>query len=390
MAVFFVSCQIGLEKDLQQEIEIFWHNLIDLDGLPTRSRPEFVEDEILGGVEINCETYLGYQINLFSKLANRVLLRIHHFPVRFFDQFEKELKKMDFSKYFGNDKFNISIDASKSRLFHENNLMEAANKVLKNSLIKKQENHCTVYIRIHKDKAVISLDTSGEHLHKRGYRQFQGAAPIRETLAAKTYNFLLQAGLNNEIDFSENSSKTIVLDPFCGSGTMLFEAASFHLPNLEQFYDFEKFQNREALFKSSVWKKNYKIESKNMNQFLGFELDIETFEKTQKNFEIFKTYYPSFDSKNMKFENKNSVDIQKQDLPINSESIFILTNPPYGERLSSNQALDVLYKIESSLDLKGIVMIHPESWNIKFKKLNFKRAINFNNQGLKLKLSLFS
>ena len=150
MSHFFVSCQLGAEQELLQEMNFFWHNLIDLDGLPTRSRPEVLfEDK--GGLEINCDLHLGLQINLFSKLANRVLLRVHRFEARYFDQFEKEIKKMNWNQFVDLKKpVRFEIDSAKSRLFHEGNLLEVLEKLLK---IKSstEETAQKVFFRIFKD-----------------------------------------------------------------------------------------------------------------------------------------------------------------------------------------------------------------------------------------------
>lgn len=386
MARFFVSCQPQLEQDLINEIESFWHLLIDLDGLPTRSRPEVIYEDI-GGIEIECESHLGFQINLFSKLANRVLWRIHHFEARYFDQFEKELKKFDLKKYIGEQKFNLHIESSKSRLFHESNLTESAHKILKNAVEKADDSLLSLYVRIFKDNVILSLDTSGKHLHKRGYRKEQGEAPIRETLAAKMYNFLLKASEEGLVAYSAKSDKTTILDPFCGSGTLLFEAASFFQPNLVTKYDFERFVQLPGLLKSDSWKKNFKIANAAKNNFYGIELDAKTFVKLQNNLSSFKEYFPGIDNE-MTFEQGDS---KAMDLSaLESQGVIAIANPPYGERLKNTDAEKVLMSLERLANLKAIIVVHPAAWNLQFSRLKVKKSDHFNNQGLELKLTLFA
>lgn len=386
MARFFISCQPHLEKDLLHELESFWHQLIDLDGLPTRSRPEVVYEDI-GGIEIECETHLGFQINLFSKLANRVLWRVHHFEARYFDQFEKELKKVDLKKHFAEQKFNLNIESAKSRLFHESNLEESAHKILKNAVKKQDDTLLSLYVRIFKDHVTLSLDTSGKHLHKRGYRQAQGEAPMRETLAAKMYNFLLKNALDGEIKYSPQDTKTTLLDPFCGSGTLLFEAASFFQPNLVSKYDFERFNSLPGLLKSETWKKNFKITNPSKTNFMGVELDAKTYTKLEANFESFKVHFPAVEN-NFKFIQGDS---KTADLSLlNDQSVVVIANPPYGERLKNTDAEDVLTALERIPNLKGIVVVHPPSWKLNFSQLKIKQSEGFNNQGLDLKLTLFA
>ena len=386
MARFFISCQPQLEKDLLNEIEGFWHLLIDLDGLPTRSRPEVVYEDI-GGIEIECESHLGFQINLFSKLANRVLWRVHQFEARYFDQFEKELKKFDLKKYIGEQKFNLHIESSKSRLFHESNLEESAHKILKNSVAKTDDSLLSLYVRIFKDNVVLSLDTSGKHLHKRGYRKEQGEAPMRETLAAKMYNFLLKCSDEGLVKFSPLDEKTTVLDPFCGAGTLLFEAASFFQPNLVTKFDFERFTQLPGLLKSDSWKKNFKVANPTKNKFYGIEMDAKTFAKLQNNQTSFNEYFPQATNEITLVQ----ADSKTADLSVlASQNVIAIANPPYGERLKNTDAEDVLMSLERIPNLKGLIVVHPASWKLSFSQLKSKQSENFNNQGLDLKLTLFA
>lgn len=386
MPRFFISCQPQLEQDLINELESFWHLLIDLDGLPTRSRPEVVYEDV-GGVEIECESHLGFQINLFSKLANRVLWRVHHFEARYFDQFEKELKKFDLKKFFGEQKFNLHIESSKSRLFHESNLEESAQKILKNSTVKTDDSLLSLYVRIFKDNVILSLDTSGKHLHKRGYRKEQGEAPIRETLAAKMYNFLLKNAEAGLVEYSPQSQTTTILDPFCGAGTLLFEAASFFQPNLVTKFDFERFTQLPGLLKSDSWKKNFKIPNPFRNNLFGVELDAKTFVKLQNNLLTFKEYFPGIENDFVFMQG----DSKSLDLPaLVSQNVIAIANPPYGERLKNTDAEDILMSLERLPNLKGVVVVHPASWKLQFTRLKIKQSENFNNQGLDLKLTLFA
>jgi len=386
MPRFFISCQPQLEQDLLNEIESFWHLLIDLDGLPTRSRPEVVYEDV-GGIEIECESHLGFQFNLFSKLANRVLWRIHHFEARYFDQFEKELKKFDLKKFIGEQKFNLHIESSKSRLFHESNLEESAHKILKNAVEKADDSLLSLYVRIFKDNVILSLDTSGKHLHKRGYRKEQGEAPIRETLAAKMYNFLLKNAANGEVKYSPQDANTTILDPFCGAGTLLFEAASFFQPNLVTKFDFERFTQLPGLLKSDSWKKNFKIANPAKNQFFGIELDAKTFEKLQNNQKLFKEYFPQVENE-FTFLQGDSKTCDLSSLA--NKDVYVIANPPYGERLKNNDAELVLMSLERIPNLKGLVVVHPAQWKLNFSQLKIKQSENFNNQGLDLKLTLFA
>ncbi len=393
---FFVSCQIDQEDELIFEIESFWHRLIDLDGLPTRSRPpEMKKDQ--GGVEFKCPAYLGYQINLFSKLANKVLMRIYQFQARYFDQFEKELKKINLKTYFEENPFSIRLESSKSRLFHEGNLTEVVKKYfpkcqIDSSLESSSEStHLinTVYFRIFKDEVVISVDTTGRHLHKRGYRLQQGVAPIRESLAAQMVQFLLKESRYSKFVFNDMNKNQILLDPMCGAGTLLFEASIFHLPLLKSPFSFELFSQRHPFFGTDVWKKNYPAFLPTMTRYLGIEKDLNTYEKALQNLKKLNQLY-SVEESQFEFISEDC----SQYIPNPSESelnqeTFLIINPPYGTRLDSEDSVQKILSLEDKWPIVGAVIVHPVQWKWNWKKLKLIRQKPFENQGLRLTLSYF-
>lgn len=379
MNKFFVSCPMNFENELAKEIESFWFSLIDLDGLPTREPlPEFEIDD--GGVEFKTPLHLGLQINFFSKLALRVLMRIESFEARYFDKFEKGLVKLALEKYLPPQKINIQIESMKSRLFHEGNLLESATKVLaKRNYIYDKDADITVLFRVVKDRVVVSLDTSGEHLHFRGYRKFQGEAPIRENLAS----LILQlSGLNTVQD-------QMIFDPYCGAGTFFFESQLSHFPNFNRDYSFQKFKNTPAIFKSESWKKNYRwIKSDQVNTYLGIEQNPETYKKMILNVEVFKNVFCPIEVQVVN-DNSEKYDLKKIDDFASGRKISLMTNPPYGERSAAGDVVKSIERYEGLKNLSKVVVIHPESWKFHFKQLKLVKAIPFSNQGLKTQVSVF-
>ncbi|MGZ3725897.1 MAG: THUMP domain-containing class I SAM-dependent RNA methyltransferase [Pseudobdellovibrio sp.] len=378
MARFFVSCPLGFETSLATEIKNFWFEMIDLDGLPTRA--EFPELEILqGGVEFETDDHLGFQINFFSKLANRVLLRIAKFESRYYDQFEKELSKIDLEKYLDFDYLNhqlqVKIESHKSRLNNEKNLNEAFSHVLDKKKIKISDKaRQTLFIRIEKDRVTVSLDTSGEHLHRRGYASHRGEAPLRETLAAYLVTHL------------NLSSRLRLIDPFAGSGTLLFEAISQNLPNLQRDYSWLHFKNAPKLFKSDSWRKNYRwFASQNAMECVGYDIDEKSVQNAKHNQSDFQKIF-SLENINLNFKVQNSAELKLEN-PENKNT-WLIANPPYGIRLADEQAKETLEMLENGVN--GIVVIHPEKWKFNFKKLKLSHQQDFSNQGLNLKLSVFT
>lgn len=396
MGRFFVSVQPEHERALYNEIKNFWFEMIDLDGLPTRE-PVPEAFFTVGGVQLETPDHLGYQINFFSKLAGRVLLRLNSFEARYYDQFEKNLEKIDFGKILDLEylkkSLNVKVEAHKSRLNNEKNILEATQNVFNKKGLKiSSEAAQTLLIRIEKDKVALSLDTTGEHLHRRGYSTFRGEAPLRETLAGYMIYKL------NE--FLGQGRELLVIDPFAGSGTLLFEAMSFNRPNLERDYSWLHFKTVPKLFKSPTWKKNFRGYSDSTPvAALAFDKDEKSVKNILKNAEDFKKLF-QFTNIGLKATQADSAQLNLGELrhefnhkssdKFSSENrqLWIVANPPYGMRLADDGAKAILEKLSEEAD--GLLVIHPESWNFRMKNLTLKVSEPFNNQGLKLKLSLFA
>lgn len=379
-SIFFVSCPLGFEKNLTQEISRFWFQLIDKDGLPTRADlPDF---EILkGGVEFETEIHLGLQINFFTKIGLRVLLRIARFKVRYYDQVEKEFKKMSWNQYFNfseNPHLTIQFDATKSRLNNEKNLIEAFSHVLPPGVRIAETSVNQLMVRIENDFAEVSVNTSGEHLHFRGYRKEQGEAPIRENLAA-----LLLDSMGIPL-----YQKVTVVDPFVGAGTLLFEAALVDYPHLEREYDFLKSKYVPPLFKSDSWKKNYRHLNRRPVKLIGIEKDPQTFKKWQSNLETFsKLFFPI----EMHCFSGDSLQVDLSTVLGDSEQVWVVANPPYGERLKAqqDQVLAVFQRLVRDYQPHGMIILHPIDWTVSFASEYDCQKIPFSNQGLRLTLSVF-
>lgn len=384
MALFFVSCPLGFEDDLVRELKTFWFEMLDLDGQPTRYNFPEVE-KVNGGLEIDAPEHLGYQINFFTKIASRVLIRIAKFESRYFDQFEREFKKIDLGKWLDlqNElKLQVKVESHRSRLNHEKNLIEAVQNVLKTQKIKvsSEAGEFILFVRLEKDRVTVSLDTSGEHLHRRGYAKFRGEAPLRENLAGYLISKLSE--------YADLHTSLNIIDPFVGSGTLLFEAASYFWPLFDRSYAWLKFKNRPKLFQSETWAKNYKwIQRQQSLRLIGLDQDPQAIQSLLKNSEIFKKIF-SLENWSIQATLADSLSADLEPLNLTPET-WIITNPPYGHRLSEGAALKILQRFEARYPLRGMIVIHPESWTFNFQKLQCVWKNDFNNQGLKLKLSVF-
>ena len=389
MSQFFISCSLGTEADLVSELKSFWFEMMDLDGQPTRCVLQ--EHQILtGGVELEIPEHLGFQINLFSKLAHRVLLRVHKFEARYFDQLEKEFKKFELEKWLEPQKLILKIETHKSRINNQKSIEESLTPLLKakkflvttggaeGDAAKEVQ---ALYIRIDKDRVTLSLDTSGPHLHKRGYGVYRGEAPIREVFAA----FIFKQLRKNSLSMQDLS----VIDPFAGSGTILFEAQSEMFPLFKRNYAWMHFKNRPKLFKSETWMQNYRW-LRPENHVAAYAIDIEpkSITNMEENQKIFNDLFPQVKSQiNMICDDSLSVDLGPYKALQNA---WVITNPPYGHRLHEGSAVQILERFESEIPLQGMVLVHPDAWYFNFTRLKLVSKLDFKNQGLNLKLSVYS
>lgn len=329
MKKFFIVCPLGFELTVVEEIQEFWPLLVAKDGRPVEQAVPAIKVE-KGGVEINCEEILGFQLNFFLKTASRVLLRLAEFKVRDFPKLHEKIKNIPWQEYFSSANLNYEISASKSRLNHEGRIEETFVKTLKPILkAESAEAEGSIYVRIFDDLCTISLDTSGEHLHKRGWAQLKGEAPLRESIAAFILRQLVQ---KNSI---EQLKKITICDPMMGSGSFLLEARALKHPNVGREFAFRKFKSCPKLLLSPSFALNYKLTpSLLFKGFLGSDLDAKIVDVAQKNWQSLETEIEKIERKSYM---KASVELAQKDLFSDFNKVaaktWIVINPPYGERL---------------------------------------------------------
>ena len=175
-----------------------------------------------GGVEF--EGFLShlYKINLWSRTASRVLVRLGEFQAVAFDELQRKAADLPWENFLSpSQPMSVRATCHKSKLYHSNAVAERVNNAIQNCLgqtsnlypKRPTSNLQTTIVRLDHDRCTISLNSSGAHLHQRGYRLQTAKAPLRETLAAA---LLLHANYD---------PAQPLLDPFCGSGTFAIEAA---------------------------------------------------------------------------------------------------------------------------------------------------------------------
>jgi len=274
--------------------------------------------------------------NLHLRTAERILVKVGEFTATSFEEFFQGMKDIPWEEYIPEDgKFWIKKASTvKSRLFSKTDLQSVGKK----AMVERMRSHYhraqfpetgseyPVRIFILKDKVTVGIDTSGEPLHKRGYREHSGDAPISETLAAAL------------IMLTPWHPDRILADPFCGSGTFLIEAALMakHIaPGLNRSFTAEQWTN---LIPKEDWT-DYRKEAKEEilpeveTHLSGYDIDPAMTALAREN------------AKRAGVE--GLIHFQTRDVAEFSHSKkygFIITNPPYGERLLKDGDLEEIYR----------------------------------------------
>ena len=323
---FYISCALGFEKTVAAEIRKAWPLLIEINGQANQSPPpEMILEK--GGVFVKAPLALGLQLNFFLKTAHRVLWRMAEFKVRDFPKLYEKVQKIPWGNILNGPILEWQVSAAKSRLNNEKRIEETCQEAFAKVVSKIQgaaKGAQTVYVRIHEDLCTISLDSSGEHLHKRGWAVLKGEAPLRETLAA--YMIMEMIG---ETPLTKTQQVSFV-DPMSGSGTLVLEAASLYQAVFARNFAFLEWKNTPKILKSPLLKKNYKLLQKQapFKTYWGFDLNGAMVKAALENL---KSLQDKTEIENLKvrFEEESLFAGEKKTLG----PVWCLTNPPYGERL---------------------------------------------------------
>ena len=364
----FVTCPRGLEAPLSQELE-------QLKCQDIRA--------VDGGVACKGGMEQVYRINLHSRTASRVLLRLTKSGYRSEQDIYKAAKNIRWTDWFDLEQtFKVKVEGKRAQVksldFVGLKIKDAVCDVFRDACgarpsVGKIRPDIRIHAFIDERDIQIFIDTSGEALFKRGYRQDTGEAPMRENLAA---GLLLLAGYDGTQPFQ---------DPFCGSGTIVIEAAwiaTRRAPGLMRRFRFEKLKN----FDAALWKKlQHEAETQIRPApapISGSDNDRHMIRAAVANAQAAEV--DTF----IRFEVKDA-----QDTRPNWEGGILISNPPYGVRLAEVQALQALYP-----QLGAWLKQHYAGWLAgmftgdrdmpKFMRLSPKRKIPLYNGNLDCRLFL--
>ncbi len=333
-----VPCHFGLEAVTKREIYDLGYEIIHVeDGRITFE----------GDAEAICRT------NVFLRTAERVLLQVGRFKATTFDELFEGIKALPWEEYIPeNGKFWVKKASSiKSKLFSPSDIQSIVKKAMVERLKKVyhtewfKEDGAAYPIRIFllKDEVMVALDTSGDSLHKRGYRLQTSKAPITETLAAAL------------IMLTPWRKDRILVDPFCGSGTFPIEAAMMAAniaPGMNREFTSEGWTNiiPKQLWYDTIQEAEDMVEKDITVDIQGYDIDGEVVKAARENAKRAGVDHL------IHFQQR---DVAKLSHP--KKYGFLITNPPYGERLEEKEDLPALYMtigdVYKNLDSWSMYMI---------------------------------
>lgn len=318
---YISPCHFGLEAVLKRE-------LMDL-GLEITK----VED---GKVTYTGDENTCARANVFLRTTERVLLKVGSFQAETFEELFENTKAIAWEEFLPKDaKFWVAkANSVNSKLFSPSDIQSIMKKAIVERMKLKykqdwfEETGASYPLRVTilKDEVTVCIDTSGESLHKRGYRRLTSKAPITETLAAAL------------IMLTPWNKDRILVDPFCGSGTIPIEAAMLGAniaPGMNRNFLAETWTNiipGESWAKAKQEAEAAVVQDIEMN-IQGFDLDGEIIKAARQN-----ARWAGVDHL-IHFQQK-----PLRELSNSKKYGFIITNPPYGERLEEKKELPGLYK----------------------------------------------
>jgi putative N6-adenine-specific DNA methylase len=303
MTEYFATVARGLEQLAAQE-------LTDIGA--TDIAPGFC------GVSFHGDRELLYRVNLWARLPFRVLVKLGEFPSSDGDELFHSLQSIDWGEYITPElTIAVTVTGKNEQLNHSHFTAVQAKRAITTQQTKQfgsrsnvdiQDPDVRINVHIDKDSSIISLDSSGSSLHRRGYRSAVGDAPLKESLAAA---LVKMSGWTPDLAF---------IDPLCGSGTLPLEAAM------------------QALnIAPGVFRESFGFE-----RWLDFDKDL--FNRLLKAAEAgeHKDLQATIIGSD---RNANVIELELADVEAPADSGILLCNPPYGERLGRDEDLGAFYKL---------------------------------------------
>ena len=313
-------CHFGLEAVLKKEILDLGYEIAQVeDGKVT----------FLGDAEAICRA------NIFLRTTERILLKVGSFKAVTFEELFQGTKALPWEEYIPQDgRFWVKkANSIKSKLFSPSDIQSIMKKAMVErmkqghgvSVIPETGADYPVRVSLYKDIVTVALDTTGESLHKRGYRKLTSKAPIEETLAAAL------------IMLTPWNKDRILVDPFCGSGTFPIEAAMMAAnmaPGMNRSFlseDWKQIIPRKCWYEAMDEAQEMVDDTVSVD-IQGYDLDPEVIKAARANAELAGVAHM------IHFQQRPVAELSHP-----KKYGFLITNPPYGERIEDKKNLPALY-----------------------------------------------
>jgi putative N6-adenine-specific DNA methylase len=383
MERLFAVCAPGLEPFAALELDqlglIGSHSPSQSENILTERGPQYES----GGIEFHGSLHDVYRANLYLRTASRVLVRLGEFYASAFPELRRKASRLSWENYLAPERpIALRVTCQKSRLYHEGAVAERvagaiADKLGKPPPVQKyHEDSGTelpqlIVVRLVDNLCTISIDSSGVLLHKRGYRLATAKAPLRETLAS---GMVMASGWD---------TISPLLDPFCGSGTIPIEAALLarRVPTgYTRRFAFMDWPNFDSKFWDKLLADARKAIVSDIPKIIASDRDAGAIQAAQANAER------SGVADCIEFSCKAISAIDPPPGPG-----WVVTNPPYGVRLSKTNDLRNLYAqlgkvLRARCPGWHVTMICDSIQLIRSTGLEFDKGISMMNGGLKVRL----
>lgn len=343
---------------MEQEFELIAKTFMGLEPVLAKELTELGADNVQIGrrmVSFTGNKEMMYRANFQLHTAIRILKPIAHFKAKSADDVYEEVKKIDWTQYIGLEKTFAVDSVVFSEEFRHSKFVsykvkdaivdQFREKTGKRPNISVANPDIRLNMHIAEDQCTLSLDSSGESLHRRGYRQESVEAPLNEVLAA---GMILMTGWRGETDF---------IDPMCGSGTLLIEAALIArnmAPGLfRKEYAFEKW----ADFDKDLFDNIYNDDSKERefdHKIYGYDVDIKAVNTARLNVKAAGLT-----------SDITVTEADFKDFTQPAEKSIIVTNPPYGERISTPDLLGTYRMIGERLKHQ---FLNNDAWILSYRE----------------------
>jgi putative N6-adenine-specific DNA methylase len=371
---FYLIYPLGLSELGLLELKEKWSMHFPSESLEILSVDE-------AGILISVKTLSGFALNHLLRSPTRILLRVAEFKARDFPKLFQKISKLPWKNLMIGGTPPVEASATNSRLFDSRKIEKAIHDGLNESYRKqpvkkkylehyeqnKTQDLPKIYYRAVDDVITISLDTTGEMLHKRGEKIFTGLAPIRENLAA-----LLLSSLTKNL---EGGNYTLI-DPMSGSGTFLIEAHDRYKINFERPFAYQHTPLWIDYLQKKAFNESFKSkENAHFSKYLGFEINDDVLVLAKKN----------SDGKNISIQQG---DVFSDKGFVMGDKNIVVINPPYGLRVGEKSHINLDYykkiieSVRKKYDPVRLGIIIPEEYHYSPKSSELVFRLPFKNGGL--------